>query len=138
LNLLYGFLKDDGKLFVHIFSHKDFAYLFDSKEKDSWITKYFFTGGIMPSDHLLFYFLEKFTIENHWRLNGKHYYKTCNEWLKKMDCSAEQILSSFRSMYPDEALKLFNYWRIFFMACAELFGFNKGNEWIVSHYLFKK
>lgn len=132
-------LKEDGKLFVHIFAHKKFTYKFEAKDESDWMSKYFFTGGIMPSNDLLFYFDEHLAKENFRIVNGIHYSKTSEAWLKNMDSHKNEIISIFRNTYGKEnALKWFVYWRIFFMACAELWGFNSGNEWMVCHYLFKK
>lgn len=132
-------LKDDGKLFVHIFTHNKYTYRFEVKDESDWMSKYFFTGGIMPSNDLLFYFDEHLVKENFWIVNGMHYSKTSEAWLKNMDLYKNEIISIFGKTYREEnALKWFVYWRIFFMACAELWGFNKGNEWMVCHYLFVK
>lgn len=139
LKKVNGFLKDDGKLFVHIFTHKDYAYKFEVIDETDWMSKYFFTGGIMPSDHLLLYFPEYVSIEKHWRVSGTHYQKTSEAWLSNMDKAKPEIMEIMKRVYgADEAVKWWVYWRIFFMACAELWGYNGGNEWMVSHYLFKK
>jgi cyclopropane-fatty-acyl-phospholipid synthase len=134
-----GWLKPGGKLFVHIFTHKEFAYHFVAESESDWMSRYFFTGGIMPSDDLLLYFQEDLSLENHWRVNGSHYEKTANAWLKNMDRHRSEILPIFSTAYgPDQAVRWWNYWRVFFMACAELWGFRNGNEWMVSHYRFVK
>lgn len=134
-----SFLKPDGKLFVHIFTHREFAYLYDETDESDWIGKYFFTGGIMPSDHLLFYFADDFKKENHWRVSGAHYQKTSEGWLTNMDRHRAEIMPIMTKTYGEkDALKWWVYWRVFFMSCAELWGYSNGNEWIVSHYLFKK
>jgi cyclopropane-fatty-acyl-phospholipid synthase len=134
-----SFLKDGGKLFVHIFTHKYFAYKFEVKDDTDWMSKYFFTGGIMPSDHLLLYFAKNFMIDQHWRVNGMHYSKTSNAWLANMDSNKDKIMPLFEQTYGKElATKWWSYWRIFYMSCAELWGYDKGNEWFVSHYLFVK
>ncbi len=134
-----SFLKKDGKLFVHIFTHKEYAYKFEVKDESDWMSKYFFTGGIMPSDDLLLYFNEHLLIEKHWHVNGKHYSKTSEAWLKNMDQHKKEIMPLFQETYgKDQATKWWVYWRIFYMACAELWGYNDGKEWIVSHYLFNK
>lgn len=139
LQKVASFLKDEGKLFVHIFTHKEYAYKFEVIDDTDWMSKYFFTGGIMPSDHLLLYFPEHVQIENHWRVSGTHYAKTSEAWLKNMDSHKTEIMDIFRKGYGSEsALKWWVYWRIFFMACAELWGYDNGNEWMVSHYLFRK
>jgi cyclopropane-fatty-acyl-phospholipid synthase len=133
------FLRADGKLFVHIFTHKELAYKFEVKDDSDWMSKYFFTGGIMPSDDLLLYFNERLSIQNHWHVSGIHYSKTSEAWLKNMDAHKAEIMPLFKQTYGEQyALKWWVYWRIFFMACAELWAYNKGEEWIVSHYLFTK
>ena len=132
-------LKINGKLFVHIFTHKNFAYKFEVLDETDWMSKYFFTGGIMPSDDLLLYFNEHLSIEKHWHVSGLHYSKTSESWLQNMDKNKSQIMPLFESTYgKDQAVKWWVYWRLFFMACAELWGYNNGEEWIVSHYLFTK
>lgn len=134
-----SFLKPDGKLFVHIFTHKDYAYKFEVIDDTDWMSKYFFTGGIMPSDHLLLYFPDHVKIEKHWRVSGMHYSKTSEAWLQNMDACKPQIMEIMKRVYGEsEAVKWWVYWRIFFMACAELWGHDNGNEWMVSHYLFQK
>lgn len=134
-----GFLKADGKLFVHIFTHKEFTYKFEVIDESDWMSKYFFTGGIMPSDHLLLYFNEHMSIEQHWHVNGIHYSKTSEAWLRNMDKHKKEIIPMFETTYgKEQALKWWVYWRIFYMSCAELWRYNDGNEWMVSHYLFKK
>jgi cyclopropane-fatty-acyl-phospholipid synthase len=139
MDKLSGFLHDTGKLFVHIFTHRELSYLYEAKDDSDWMSRYFFTGGVMPSDHLLMYFADHFKIENHWRVNGQHYSKTSEAWLRNMDKNQEEILRLFQQTYgKDEALKWWVYWRIFFMACSELWNYNGGNEWFVSHYLFEK
>ena len=134
-----GWLKPGGKLFVHIFTHREYAYHFEGKDPSDWITRYFFEGGTMPSDHLLLYFQDDLRIENHWRVNGSHYQRTSEAWLQNMDREDAAIRPLLAATYGEaETAKWRSYWRIFFMSCAELWGFRGGNEWLVSHYLFKK
>jgi cyclopropane-fatty-acyl-phospholipid synthase len=134
-----GWLKDDGKLFVHIFTHREYAYKFEVKDDTDWMSKYFFTGGIMPSDDLLFFFNDHLVKEKHWQVSGIHYSRTAEDWLKNMDAHKKEILPLFEKTYgKKDAVKWFSFWRIFYLACAELWGFKGGNEWIVSHYLFVK
>lgn len=133
------FLKDDGKLFVHIFTHKELAYKYEVKDESDWMSKYFFTGGIMPSDHLLYYFNDDMAIKKHWIVNGTNYEKTSNEWLAAMDKNKKALQPLFEETYTKkEATRWWVYWRLFFMACAELWGYKGGEEWMVSHYLFEK
>ncbi|HWB25935.1 MAG TPA: cyclopropane-fatty-acyl-phospholipid synthase family protein [Chitinophagaceae bacterium] len=132
-------LKPAGKLFVHIFTHREYAYKFEVKDDTDWMSKYFFTGGIMPSDDLLLYFNEHLTIEKHWHVSGMHYSKTSEAWLRNMDSHKDEIIPLFEQTYGQaNALKWWVYWRVFYMACAELWKYNNGDEWMVSHYLFNK
>ena len=134
-----NWLKDDGKLFVHIFTHKEYAYKYEVKDDTDWMSKYFFTGGIMPSNDLLFYFDEDMVKEKQWLVNGVNYSKTAEAWLSNTDKYKEHILPIMVDTYGKEnALLWFAYWRIFFMSCSELWKFNNGEEWMISHYLFKK
>ena len=138
MHKLSSFLHDDGKLFVHIFTHRELSYLYEVIDETDWMSKHFFSGGVMPSDHLLLYFADDFKISHHWHVNGLHYTKTSEAWLANMDRHKKDILALFEETYGREhALKWWVYWRIFFMACAELWKFNEGKEWMVSHYLFE-
>jgi cyclopropane-fatty-acyl-phospholipid synthase len=139
MKLVADCLKPEGKLFVHIFTHKELAYKFEVLDETDWMSKYFFTGGIMPSDDLLLYFNDHLSIEQHWHVSGLHYSKTSEAWLQNMDRHKKEILPIFEDTYgKDQAVKWWVYWRIFYMACAELWKYNNGEEWIVSHYLFTK
>lgn len=134
-----SFLKPDGKLWIHIFTHKEYAYKFEVVDDTDWMSKYFFTGGIMPSDDLMFYFNDDLVVEKHWHVSGTHYAKTSEAWLQNMDAHKKEIMPLFEQTYgKGQALKWWVYWRLFYMACAELWNFNNGNEWLVSHYLFHK
>ncbi|KAJ4769826.1 (S)-coclaurine N-methyltransferase [Rhynchospora pubera] len=139
LKKISGWMKPDGLLFVHYFCHKTFAYHFEDKNEDDWITRYFFTGGTMPSANLLLYFQDDVTVVNHWLVNGTHYSMTSEEWLKRMDKNISSIRPIFETTYGKEsAVKWIAYWRTFFISVAELFGYNNGDEWMVAHFLFKK
>jgi cyclopropane-fatty-acyl-phospholipid synthase len=132
-------MKDDAKMFVHIFTHKEYAYKFEAKDESDWMSKYFFTGGIMPSNDLFSHFNDDLSVREQWIVSGMHYSKTSEAWLKNMDRNKTAIILLFEKTYGKEnALKWWVYWRIFYMACAELWGFNKGEEWMVCHYLFTK
>ncbi len=134
-----SFLAEGGKLFVHIFTHKQYAYLFEVKDETDWMSKYFFSGGIMPSDHLLLYFPEHFAIERHWHVSGLHYHRTSEAWLHNMDANESTVKKILAKTYGEENVtRWWVYWRVFFMSCAELWGYRNGEEWIVSHYLFGK
>lgn len=138
LRMIAGALKPEGKLFVHIFTHKEFAYPFETEGDDNWMGKYFFTGGQMPSHHLFYHFQEDLKVQRSWQWDGTHYEKTCNAWLAKMDAEKKPIMELFNKTYGKDAKIWFNRWRVFHMACAELFGYKGGQEWAVSHYLFSR
>ncbi|GAB2285945.1 hypothetical protein Dimus_020374 [Dionaea muscipula] len=139
LKKLSCWMKQDSLLFVHYFCHKSFAYHFEDVNKDDWITRHFFTGGTMPSANLLLYFQDDVSIVNHWLVNGNHYALTSEEWLKRMDRNLGSIRLIMDSTYGKEsAVKWTVYWRTFFIAVAELFGYNNGEEWMIAHFLFKK
>ena len=139
LKRINGWLKQNGKLFVHIFSHKEVAYPFEDKGDGDWMAREFFSGGQMPSHRLLMSFPDRMKIEKDWRVSGTHYEKTSLAWLRKMDTNKIEVLELFKTTYGEkDASEWFQRWRIFFMSCEVLFGFNEGSEWGVSHYLFEK
>ena len=139
LKRIDGWLKQNGKLFVHIFSHKEVAYPFEDKGDGDWMAREFFSGGQMPSHRLLMSFPDRMKIEKDWRVSGIHYEKTSLAWLRKMDTNKIEVLELFKTTYGEkDASEWFQRWRIFFMSCEVLFGFNEGSEWGVSHYLFEK
>jgi cyclopropane-fatty-acyl-phospholipid synthase len=131
-------LQPDGRLFVHIFVHKLLAYHFEDKGHSDWMTRYFFSGGTMPSENLLLHFQDDLRLLRQWWVSGVHYQKTANHWLDGMDHAKAEILPLFRETYgATDAAVWFQRWRMFYMAVAELFGYASGNEWGVAHYLFK-
>ena len=134
-----SWLKPAGTLFVHIFTHSVYAYPFEVRDETDWMARYFFTGGIMPSDDLLLYFQRDVLLLDHWHVPGWHYSLTSEAWLQNMDRNREQIMPVLERTYGEaQALRWWVYWRVFFMACAELWGYDGGREWLVSHYLFEK
>ena len=137
LQRLSNLMTDDGLLFVHIFCHRQFAYFYEIKNQWDWMTKYFFTGGIMPSKDIFEFFDEDLTVAESWEINGKHYSKTSKSWLKNIDKNSK-IVKQILNQHYDEKNIWFNRWRIFFLACEEFFKINDGKEWFVSHYLLEK
>ncbi|NKF23850.1 class I SAM-dependent methyltransferase [Solimonas sp. C16B3] len=132
-------LKPDGQLFVHVFAHKLLAYHFEDEGDSDWMTRYFFTGGTMPSEHLFAHFQDDLKLEEQWWVNGRHYERTANQWLAGMDAMQDEILDVFRKGYGDADAKVwFQRWRMFYMAVAELFGYAGGEEWGVAHYRFTR
>lgn len=132
-------LKPGGKCFVHIFTHRDQTYLFEARSAKDWMSRYFFTGGIMPAATLLpsaaAGILE---CEQRWTIHGAHYSKTLEAWLKKQDLAKDEVMATFRECYGKDAKRWFQRWRIFYMACSELFAYKDGEEWPVMHYRFSK
>jgi len=127
-------LEPRGKLFVHHFSHRAFAYPFETEGDDDWMGRHFFSGGIMPSDDMLLHFQRDLVVERKWRVNGTHYQKTAEAWLALQDLQRETLIPILAQVYGEaEAPLWFERWRLFFLACAELFGFRGGNEWFVTH-----
>ena len=133
-----SWLKPGGRFFMHIFVHRDAPYLFEDKGPSDWMSRYFFSGGMMPSDDLPMQFQDHMKLVSKWRWDGRHYEKTLNAWLANMDANKRQLMSLFEQTYGIGARQWWMRWRLFFMACAELFGYDEGQQWWVSHYLFEK
>jgi len=139
LNRIANWLEKEGKLFVHIFCHRYLAYPFETDGDNNWMGRYFFTGGLMPARDTLLHFQKHLRLECQWSLSGDHYQKTAEAWLQNIDRRQEEILMLFKETYGERLAGLWlQRWRIFFMACAELFGYRNGNEWMLAHYRFVK
>ncbi|HWA08145.1 MAG TPA: cyclopropane-fatty-acyl-phospholipid synthase family protein [Opitutaceae bacterium] len=132
-------LKPGGLLFTHIFTHRHFSYHFVAEGPADWMSRYFFTGGQMPAHDLLPQFQDDLKLVSDWKVNGRHYQRTAEHWLENMDARRAEILPLFATAYgSDQAVKWWAYWRIFYLSCAELWGYRNGEEWQVSHYLFQR
>ncbi|MEM7229805.1 MAG: cyclopropane-fatty-acyl-phospholipid synthase family protein [Planctomycetota bacterium] len=133
LQRISNWLRPDGRLFVHIFCHRDYAYEFMQEGEDNWMGKYFFTGGIMPAEKIFDEFKDNLQVEEQWRWDGTHYQKTAEAWLENMDAHRDEIRTVFADVYGDDVDRWISRWRVFFLACAELFGYDRGQEWFVTH-----
>ena len=129
-----SWLEPDGRLFVHVFTHRRFAYAY----RGGWLARNFFTGGTMPSDALLPSLAEGLRLESSWRIDGRHYALTAEAWLARLDASRDEVLAVLTAAYGAEARRRLQMWRVFLMACAELWDFRGGAEWGVSHYRFAR
>lgn len=138
LGRIATWLRPAGKLFVHIFCHRELMYPFQTHGDDNWMGRYFFTGGLMPAADTLLWFQRDLAIERQWRLSGTHYAKTAEAWLANQDRHRDQVLRVLEPAYGADARRWHQRWRMFWMACAELFGYTGGNEWMVAHYRFAK
>jgi cyclopropane-fatty-acyl-phospholipid synthase len=138
LRRIRSWLQPEGLLFVHIFVHAHVPYVYESKGEEDWMGHYFFTGGIMPSADQLAHYGETMELLEQWRWNGGEYEKTANAWLQELDARREEALRILRRCYGEEQAAIWlERWRIFYMACAELWGFRSGDEWLVGHYLLR-
>jgi cyclopropane-fatty-acyl-phospholipid synthase len=139
LRRIAGWLEPDGALFVHIFCHRELMYPFETAGDDNWMGRWFFTGGLMPAADTLLHFQDDLVLQQQWRLSGTHYEKTANHWLANQDANREEVLRVLESAYgAREAARWHQRWRMFWMACAELFGYGDGGEWMVGHYRFAR
>ena len=133
-----GWLKPDGRMFVHVFTHRDAPYRFDHTDNGDFIAQHFFTGGVMPSQALMHQFPDLFAVEQTWTWNGGHYARTAEDWLARMDAAPERVMALMRETYGAENARLWvRRWRRFYLATAGLFGNDGGRTWAVTHYRLK-
>jgi len=131
-------LRSDGRLFLHVFAHRSFAYPFDVRDESDWMSRYFFSGGMMPSHDLAVSVTSPFVSEEDWIVPGTHYARTSEDWLRLLEAHRVEVLALFRETYGvDDADIWYQRWRLFYLACAELFAYRDGTEWIVSHRLLR-
>jgi cyclopropane-fatty-acyl-phospholipid synthase len=139
LRRIHGWLAPGGQLFVHIFCHREYLYPFETEGEYDWMARYFFTGGVMPAEAMLAYFQEDLVLLSQWRVDGRHYERTSNAWLARLDANRASLLELFAGVYGQaEAARWLQRWRMFFLAVAELFGYDNGREWFVGHYLMQR
>ncbi len=132
-----GWLEPEGRFFMHIFVHRSVPYLFEDRGDDDWMSRHFFSGGMMPSAGLPLLFQEHLRLERQWAWSGTHYEKTANAWLANVDARRDETLAVLEATYGrGQGALWLQRWRMFFMACAELWGYREGREWFVCHYLF--
>lgn len=139
LGRIRQWLREDGKLFVHIFCHKDTPYLFETQGASNWMGRYFFTGGMMPSYDLLTRFPDEMKLQQRWVVNGEEYSRTLEAWLTQFDRNRETIDPILEDVYgADDLIRWRARWRVFLMACSELFAYDNGEKWFVGHYLMTR
>jgi cyclopropane-fatty-acyl-phospholipid synthase len=129
-------LRPRGKLFVHIFCHRSLLYPFETEGEDNWMGRHFFTGGLMPSADTLLWFQRDLQLQQRWLVDGRHYQRTANHWLQMQDRQRDELRPILQRAYGDAAELWLQRWRMFWMACAETFGYADGSEWLVAHYRF--
>lgn len=132
-----GWLKPDGRLFLHVFTHRNAAYRFELDDRADFIAQHFFTGGLMPSHDMPHAFPDLFEVEDQWRWSGEHYRRTADDWLRNMDAHPREVGRAMREVYGADAPLWTRRWRRFFMATAGLFGHADGTVWGVGHYRLK-
>ena len=136
LGRIASWLAPGGRLFLHVFSHRRHPYFYETDDPSDWMARHFFTGGLMPSDDLLLFFQRDLSILRRWNVSGTHYEKTLLAWLEKLDQRRDEVRAVLEPVYgAADVDRWVQRWRIFLLASAELFGWDGGQEWLVSHYL---
>jgi len=136
---VHGWLVPGGRFFMHVFVHRSVPYAFEARDDSDWMSRHFFSGGMMPSDDLAPRFQDHLRFERRWRWDGTHYARTANAWLANLDARRAEVMPVLADTYGAAAAAAwFQRWRVFFMACAELFGYDRGQQWWVSHYRFQR
>ncbi|MEM9293111.1 MAG: cyclopropane-fatty-acyl-phospholipid synthase family protein [Acidobacteriota bacterium] len=139
LQRVASWMHPGGKAFLHVFCHRDMPYFFETEGASNWMGRYFFTAGLMPSDQLAYHFQNDLRLDRHWRVSGVHYQRTSRAWLDRLDAARRQVMPVLEETYGKAEGRLwFQRWRLFFIACEELFGFRGGDEWWVGHYRFQR
>ena len=142
LSRIARWMRPEARLFLHVFCHRTVAYPFEADEEpgaSDWMARNFFTGGLMPSERLIREFTGDVVVEEQWRVSGTHYQRTAESWLANLDARRSEVLALFGRIHPPaDARRRVRAWRLFFMACAELFGSSAGTEWLVSHALLRR
>jgi len=137
LRRIRGWMAPDGRLFVHVFCHREHAYPYETEGADNWMGRHFFTGGIMPSLGLLPMFDSDLEVEEQWEVNGTHYSRTARAWRENLELNRSEAMDILGRTYGEaDAARWFERWRLFFLGCEELFGYRFGSEWMVAHYRF--
>ena len=135
---VHDWLRPGGRFFLHVFCHRGVPYAFEPDGDDDWMSRHFFSGGMMPSDDLALRIEQSMRLCTRWRWDGRHYRRTADAWLANLDAAAGDVRPILAATYGTDAAMWHMRWRIFFMSCAELFGYRGGQEWYVAHYLFER
>ncbi len=136
LRRIRGWMRPEARLFVHVFCHRSHAYPYETEGADNWMGRHFFTGGLMPSLDLFERFDEHLSVEARWEVDGTHYERTARAWRENLERRRPEVTRVLEDTYGRDAPRWYHRWRLFFLACEELFGYRDGSEWIVAHYLF--